>query len=458
MNITRHWAFYRRVQYGTGFGIFWICIFALVYMTQFYNPSNCLDGRQNGDERGVDCGGACALICAFDVTEPHVQWARSFRVTEGQYNAVAYIENKNIAAGSPEAAYTMSLYDAQGLITQRTGSTILPPDSVSPVFEARIDTQGRIPTQTILVLEDITLWVEAASSREQFTVQSRELSGADLRPRLDARIYNEALTEMLEVEVVATIFDAQGNALTSSRTYIDKFAPRSVETAVFTWPEPIAKTLRSCDVPTDVLLAIDLSGSMNNDGDTPPQPITSVLAAAESFTSRLQNGDQASLVTFATDAVINNPLTGNVTSVAASIAALTIDPEEETGSTNTGDALYRGGEELTSVRHNGEARKILVLLTDGLATAPDQEPEQYALDAAAKVKEQGINIFTIGLGEKVNMDFVSQLSSSPDQAYAAVSTADVDRIYRSITGKICEDGAAIIEIIPKTDASFTALD
>jgi len=458
MNTTRRWAFYRRLQYGTGFGTFWLIIFAFIYMGNFYQAPTCFDGRQNGGERGTDCGGACSRICAFEVQSPTVQWSRSFRVTEGQYNAVSYIENNNLSAASPEVPYTVSLYDSQGLIVERVGTTILPPDSVYPVFEARIDTGGRVPTQTVMELGEITTWVEAVGGRDQFTVQSRTLTGADVHPRLEASIYNEALTTVDEVEVIATIFDTHGNALTASRTFIDDFSPRQSETAVFTWPEPISKTLRSCDVPTDVLLAIDLSGSMNNDGDTPPEPITSVLAAAQSFTSRLQTADQAALVTFASQAVVVNTLTGNVQKVATDIASLIIDPVEETGSTNTGDALLLGVEELTSSRHNGEARKVMVLLTDGLATAPDEEPEQYALDAATKVRQQGVSLFTIGLGENVNMEFVTKLASSPKQAYAALSVSDIDRIYKSITAEICEDGAAIIEIIPKTNAGFSSLN
>lgn len=458
MSITRRWAFYRRVQYGTGFGVFWLVIFGFVYATHFYQSPTCFDGSQNGTERGVDCGGVCTRICLFDVKPPTVQWSRSFRVTESQYNAVVYIENNNLTAAAPEVPYVISLYDAQGLITERSGSTILPSDSVYPVFEARIDTKGRVPIQTKIELGEITTWVQTDGGREQFTVQSRRLTGADANPRLEAEVFNNALTGVKEVEVIATIFDAKGNALTASRTFIDDFAPRSSETAVFTWPEPIAKTLRSCDVPTDVLLAIDLSGSMNNDGGTPPEPISSVLKAAGAFTSRLQTGDKAALVTFATGAIVVDPLTGSVQKVATDIAALTIDPEEETGSTNTGDALRRGVEELTSIRHNPEARKVMILLTDGLATAPDEEPEKYALEAAGIVKEKGVSLFTIGLGDNVNMDFVTQLANSPKQAYRALSVSDVDRIYKSITEEICEDGAAIIEIIPKTSAGFSKLE
>lgn len=454
MILSRPWAFWRQLQYGGAFGLLVSSLFAGVYFSYFYNPPNCFDNRQNGEERGVDCGGACTRICAIDVVKPVVVWARSFEVTSGQYNAVAYVENRNKNAASPVVPYTMTLYDEAGVIATREGTTILPPDSVYPIFEARITTDGRVPTRTFLELGEAELWVPASAGREQFTVNSRTLTGADERPRLSSSITNNALTEAEAVEVVATIFDARGNALTASRTFVDRFPARGTTEVVFTWPEPIAKTIRSCEIPTDVAVAIDLSGSMNNDGGTPPQPITSVLRAAEAFTDRLRANDQAALVTFATEAILERTLSADVAGVADAVARLTIAPEEETGSTNTGDAITKAGEELNSARHNSEARKVMVLLTDGLATAPDPEPEAYALRAAAAVKASGVDIYAIGLGQNVNMDFVRQVASTPSQGFAALSTAQIDSVYRTITSSLCEDGAAVIEIIPKTTASF----
>jgi len=147
-----------------------------------------------------------------------------------------------------------------------------------------------------------------------------------------------------------------------------------------------------------------------------------------------------------------------LTSVANTVAELVIDPAEERGSTNTGEAIMKATEELTGVRHSTEARKVLVLLTDGLATAPDDDPDAYALNAAAIAKSKDIDVFTIGLGASVNMDFVRKLASSNEQAYAVVSADQIDGIYRTITAALCEDGAAVIEIIPKTTASFNLVE
>ena len=452
------WAFWRRLQYGSAFGLFCILILSSVYFNYVYSAPTCFDGKQNGTELGIDCNGGCKRICAFSVIAPKVDWVRSFRVQDGQYNAVAYIENKNKVAASPRLTYTISLHDVQGLIAERKGETILPPDSVYPVFEAQIDTGTRIPTQTFITLDEVALWQPATAGSNQFRVTDRKLTREESKPRLDATIFNDALVKAKRVEVIATLFDAQGTALNASRTFIDNFEARSSADVIFTWPEPIAQTLRNCSVPTDIVLAIDLSGSMNSDSIQPPQPLTSVLSAAKSFVDRLQPTDKVGLVTFATTAMIHVPLTKTISSVSQQISKLAISPKEETGSTNTGDAFTKSVTALVSPASTPGSRKVMVLLTDGLATAPATNSAAFAQSEAKKAKDAGITVYTIGLGASVNMDFVKSLASSPSESYQAVTTQDVDTIYKNITNSLCAEGAAVIEIIPKSDASFEGLE
>lgn len=459
MRTTAAWAMWRRMQYFTGFTVFFLIIGGWVYYANFYQSPTCFDGKQNAGEAGVDCGGGCVRICSFSVQEPTVKWSRSFRVTDGMYNAVGYVENSNREAASPEIKYKFTLLDATGVIKEVSGTTILPPDGEYPIFEGRIATGSRVPTRTFLEIEPVEMWQPATAGREQFSVVSRELLSADARPRLDATLRNNELEEVKEVEVVATIFNAEGTALASSRTFVDNFAPRSDLELFFTWPEPIATTLRSCEVPTDVLVAIDVSGSMNNDQANPPEPLTSVKEAAARFINRLGENDQSGLVTFATGATLVNQLTAENSLVSTAVGAITIDPSEESGFTNTGEGLIAAANELTSVRHNENARKVMVILTDGLATAPGEteEAEKFALDAATSARGAGIDVYSIGLGESVKMEFVSALSSTPEQSFQAISSGDVDRIYQTITSSLCEQGAAVIDIVPKSTSGFIPL-
>lgn len=450
---------WRRMQYFAGFAIFFLAIGAWIYFTYFYQAPTCFDNAQNGDEAGVDCGGACVRICAFSVEQPTVEWARAFRVTKGLYNAVGYVENTNREAASPHVNYTFSLFDDAGLIKEVKGTTILPPDGLYPIFEGRIETGSRVPTRTFLTLDPVEFWQPATAGRDQFTVVDRELSNTDSRPRLDSTLRNNDLLEATEVEVVATIFNAEGTALAASRTFVDNFAGRSDSNLFFTWPEPIAPTLKSCEVPTDVLVVIDVSGSMDDDGNDPPQPLTAVKEAAARFINRLGTNDQSGVVTFATAAATLRPLSNDTAGAAAVVGGITIPTGAASSYTNTSEGIAAAAAELQSANHNENARKVMVMLTDGLATAPgtNEEADAAALSAALAAKDAGINVYAIGLGANVNMDFITSVASAPEQAYQALSSADIDRIYQTITGAICEQGPAVIDIVPKSAAGFVPL-
>ncbi len=458
MQGIRMWAFWRRVQYGAGYLAFMGLVSTGVYFMYFYAAPTCFDNKQNGEEIGVDCGGnSCTRICAISVRQPSVVWSKSFEVQPSQYNAVAYVENVNPVAGTPDLKYTFTLSDATGVIVERSGSTALPPHSTYPIFEGRIDTKGRVPTETKLVVAPPELWLPAIESRSQFKTVDLKLVEADARPKLNVKMENTGLDEAKSVEVVATIFDSKGTALTASQTFVDLFPGRTQKDLVFTWPNPIAKTLRSCSVPTDVVLAIDLSGSMDSDGGAPPQPVTAVLEAASAFVSNLHPEDRVSVVTFASKAAVAIPLTSSATDTASAIKKLFIDPKEQHTTTNTGDALVAAQTELNSTRHNPDARRVIILLTDGLATSPGKTPDVYAKEKATLVKANDINLFTIGLGKGADMAFVRTIASSENQAFAAPTSAMLGSIYQTITGSICEDGAARIDVIPKVTDSFAPL-
>lgn len=471
----RAWAFWRRTQYAIGALMTITFVSLSAYALYFTSPPNCFDFKMNGDERGIDCGGACTRICAADVTAPIVQWSRSFRVVDGQYNAVAYVENKNQTAAAPVMNYTFSLHDEQGLIAERKGTTILPPNSVYPIFEQRIDTGTRIPTQTFITLEEPELWLPAQQGRNQFHVVSREIHNADIMPRLEARIENTALTEARDVEIIATIFDVTGNALTSSRTYIDRFAPRSEESLVFTWPEPIATTVRSCEVPSDIVVMLDRSGSMAADGGDPPQPLENAKDAAKSFVTQLRADDQVSILSYATEpsSPMEQVLTGNKAQALAAISSTAMGTDG-TQYTNMGAAFSTAASELLSPRHREDARKVIILLTDGDVTRPlnaagERDVEyaaQVAKDAATAAKASDILVYTIGFGAGFksgdgtisrDVQLIRDLASDKDKYFEAPTVEELMRVYKEIASDICEDGIAVIDIVPKTSTSFEPL-
>ena len=73
-----------------------ILVVGFIAYRVLYEAPTCSDGVQNGDEEGVDCGGACDRVCSFQAVDPIVLWERFFEVGPGVYNTVALIENPNV--------------------------------------------------------------------------------------------------------------------------------------------------------------------------------------------------------------------------------------------------------------------------------------------------------------------------------------------------------------------------
>ncbi len=478
MSSFRPWAFWRRLQYGAGFSVFVSLCLTIFYFTAIYSPATCFDGVQNGEEAGIDCDGSCVRICAFTVTPPQIVWAESFKITDGQFNAVAYIENKNAVAATPVLNYTFRLFDGQELLAERSGQTILPPNSTYPIFEGRIATAlGRTPTRTEIVLTPSDLWLPATVGRNQFRTVDVELLTTDTRPRLNVEIENTELTEARDVEVVATVFNRAGEPVTASQTFIDIFAPRSTTDIVFTWPNSIAKTVRSCEVPSDIMLVLDRSGSMAADGGTPPEPLESAKQAAQSFIKLIRPTDLVGFFSYATapSSPLEQVLTPNLALVEAAIGA-TVMGGDGVQYTNMGEAFNASLAELTSARHREEARKVLVLLTDGDVTRPlnpatgeaDREyAANFARSAAEAAKAENVTIYTIGFGGFFradassvdrDVDLIRDLASSPEQYFAAPTIAELQAVYQEIANDLCEEGPTRIEIITKTSTNFAPLE
>ncbi len=476
MSNFRPWAFWRRVQYGSGFLAFIGIITAGVYFLFFYTPATCFDGLQNDLELGVDCGGGCVRICAFTVEKPSIKWAESFRITDGQYNAVAYVENTNLEAATPELGYTFSLYDGDELIASRRGTTILPPNSVYPIFEGRIATANlREPTRTVIELDEPDLWQPATIGRNQFRTLDIELLGTDARPRLNVSIENTELVTSDQVEVVATIFNRAGDPLTASQTFIDNFPGRTKKDVVFTWPNSIAKTVRSCEVPSDIMLVVDRSGSMAADGGNPPEPLESAKAAAKSFVRMVRDTDLVGYLSYATNPSkpIEQTLSANPVLIESSIQSTKMGTDG-TQYTNMGAALEAATAELTSERHREDARKVIVLLTDGDVTRPlnpqtnkaDRDyAALYARTKAGEAKDKDVIVYTIGFGDffsgveavERDVDLIRDLASDPALFYTAPTVTDLEKVYAEIANDLCEEGPTHIEVITKTSTHFAPL-
>lgn len=217
--------------------------FLILYPIITKAPS-CSDYKQNGDEKGVDCGGSCARACLENTEDVSVLWARAFRVIPGRYNAVAYIVNHNKSAAIRKINYRFRFGDANNVyIGKREGSTYVPPGGNFAVFEPGIDIGNSIPVYVTFEFTEAPAWLQVPKDKRdqlKILISGIELTDEKTSPRLSAKIKNNSLFTIPDVNIIVILRDRAGNAVAASQTFLSKLGSLSGSNINFTWPEPFA--------------------------------------------------------------------------------------------------------------------------------------------------------------------------------------------------------------------------
>ncbi len=200
--------------------------------------------------------------------------------------------------------------------------------------------------------------------------------------------------------------------------------------------EKITTTTQTCsEVPVDLALVLDRSGSMDGagtQGENPPPQDPGKFDAAQdgayALVNSLGSNDQGALVTFADSATLDEPLTGDKQALNDSIAAVV--PE---GGTNLGSGIDTAHSELTGPDSNSGAEKVMVVLSDGNSkSGPDPETE------AQQAIGDGVRIITVAYeGAEFNTTTLENVASSPSDAYLA-NQSNVEQIFSDLRSQICD--------------------
>lgn len=171
----------------------------------------------------------------------------------------------------------------------------------------------------------------------------------------------------------------------------------------------------------DILLAIDRSSSMNAG-----HKITDTVAAALGFVDAVDLAqDRLGLVSFSSDASLDQPLTADRAAMRQAVAGI-----RALGGTNIAAAIRLAVAELAGPRARPGVKPVLILLTDG----KDDQPE-LVLQEAAAARARGVRVFTIGFGETDPMVMI-RAASSPEDSYHAPDGPRLAEIYAEIARRL----------------------
>jgi len=159
-------------------------------------------------------------------------------------------------------------------------------------------------------------------------------------------------------------------------------------------PERVGEPVEISRAARDVVLAIDISGSMDTrDFETPEgereQRLATVRDVVRTFVAA-REGDRMGLIVFGSKAYVQAPLTEDLGTI------IELLDRTEVGMagphTALGDAI---GLAIRTFEASDIEQRLLILLSDGTDTASRMSPVNAAEIAAHK----GVSIFTIGVGD-----------------------------------------------------------
>ena len=201
----------------------------------------------------------------------------------------------------------------------------------------------------------------------------------------------------------------------------------------------------------DIVLAVDLSGSMEKEDFVLDGRQVSRLDAVKSVASRFvtgRAGDRVGLVVFGDRAYVAAPLTHDVGNVADVIGSLTVGVSGR--STAISDGL---GLAMKRLEADSAGSRVVILLSDGVDTTGKVDP----VEAARLGASLGIRIHTIALGVQSVADLPEGVRNRADVVDAAtlanVADASGGRMFRVRT---TDELAAVADTVNALEPSQSA--
>lgn len=193
-------------------------------------------------------------------------------------------------------------------------------------------------------------------------------------------------------------------------------------------------------IATQLMFVIDNSGSMygkeqvadSEENDVDFKRVTNTSHMIEELKGDYQFG--VGKFTFSYTNL--SDLSANKEAVIKKVNTIMTEPENFSG-TNIGEALA-GGLEQFEKTSKANARKYIVLITDGKDTAEvEGYDEEKLVEATQKAKQLGVKVYTIGLGQTIDETVLKTIAMQTSGSYFyAESDIALDAIYAEIAAAL----------------------
>lgn len=241
----------RRVTIGFIYAGVFLGIIGLIALWSWPKPT-CVDGKKNGNETGVDCGGSCgACVETPPVEDVSVEESGFIHVKGNVYDAYAKISNVNNSFGGETVRYVFKFYGEDGgEIASIEGSTYILPQEKKYIVE-----QG-VTVPDVVARMDVS--IAAVEWREFSDFQTMNIHVVNERydqasagtefGEAYGLVRNDTAFDLGEIEVVVLLRDSYGNVLEVNSTAMQTIRAGEARDFRSTWRDPFSGTVKSMEV------------------------------------------------------------------------------------------------------------------------------------------------------------------------------------------------------------------
>ncbi len=234
-------------------------------------------------------------------------------------------------------------------------------------------------------------------------------------------------------------------------------------------------------IPLDIMIVLDLSGSMSSDGriealqQASPSFVDTIAQAGkedrigvmcygvqngkyspqkEGHTGTLYTASPADLFPDPSQAssdwigVLESPMTDDFKELTSNVlTSTTLIAGKYGGGTPIGAAIRDGAHYLAANHREhdsqgNDVKMLMVLMSDGYANEPSSAPDDYAISMAQYAAKLGIEVHTISLGDSVDVSLMNAIAHAAGGQQFRVEgsgsdlTTKLKEAYRNIAGTI----------------------
>jgi collagen type VI alpha len=177
----------------------------------------------------------------------------------------------------------------------------------------------------------------------------------------------------------------------------------------------------------DLALVLDGSDSVGN------ADFEKLKNWSKSFIENLQvdkYGAKVGVIKYATSIKDVSPMSSDIEDIKRRIDRVSWIQ----GYTNTGAALERVRTKLFAEGGRENVPKVIVVVTDGESTDTEK-----LMSEAATLKEQGILIYMVGVGEQIKQSELNAVATGKEFVYETRNYDSINQIKNSLLGRVCKE-------------------